>query len=198
MKKQKTIIPLILLTIFLTACGSNEVNRISGDVTNLTQENKINDLNQSANSTNPAQETITNQPAHKGYAFSHKGETLAVDADFAPVLSSLGEPRSYFEAESCAFEGLDKIYTYSGFEVNTYPQPNGDFIAAIILKDDTVKTAEGITIGSSRREMESAYGAGSVNDSGQIVYHKDGMKLCFILSGDDVISIEYLSTMLEE
>ncbi len=31
-----------------------------------------------------------------------------------------------------------------------------------------------------------------------LVYAKDGMKLCFILQGDEVVSIEYRSTVLEE
>ena len=49
------------------------------------------------------------------------GVTVSVDEDMAQVLTDLGEAQSYFEAESCAFEGLDKTYTYPGFVITTRP-----------------------------------------------------------------------------
>lgn len=197
--KSKSKLFLIILTAFiLTACGSNEVNRISGDVTNIAQGDDSSAAN--PNNQNPAMEgeTKTLQSSYKGYAFTHAGATIAIDTDFAPLLAILGEPRAYFEAESCAFPGLDKIYTYNGFEIDTYPQPSGDFVSSIVLKDDTVATNEGLLIGSSRAEMEAAYGTPRQNDSGQLVYDKDGMRLCFILDDDTVISIEYQTTVLDE
>ena len=56
--------------------------------------------------------------------------------------SVLGEPMHYFEAPSCAFEGMDKIYSYSGFEFTTYTKDNVDYIASIVFLDDTVTTRE--------------------------------------------------------
>ena len=61
-------------------------------------------------------------------------------------------------------------------------------------------TAEGIGIGDTREELEQAYpgeGAGAgQEENGMLVYEKDGMKLCFILQEDEIISIEYRSTVL--
>ena len=94
-------------------------------------------------------------------------------------------------------EGIDKTYTYSGFELDTYPQGEVDHISAVVFKDDSVATAEGICIGDTREKLEEAYGAGT-EEGGMLVYAKDGMKLCFILQGDEVVSIEYRSTVLEE
>ena len=37
----------------------------------------------------------------------------SVNQDMTEVLAAEGEPLSYFEAESCAFNGLDKTYTYA-------------------------------------------------------------------------------------
>ena len=43
-------------------------------------------------------------------------------AEMQPVLDRLGEPRKYFESESCAFKGLDKVYTYAGTGIVAYMQ----------------------------------------------------------------------------
>jgi hypothetical protein len=197
MNKKTTLIFIILSSIFLTACGSNEVNRITGDVTNITQGNSNETGGTEEQGTTNGTEPSLIPPAYKGYTFTHSGTTIAIDADFSPILAALGEPRAYFEAESCAFEGLDKIYTYFGFEIDTYPQGERDFVSAIVLKDDTVATSEGLRIGSTKAEMEAAYGTPRVNDNGQLIYDKDGMRLCFILEDDTVISIEYQTTVLD-
>ncbi|MCL2718199.1 MAG: hypothetical protein FWE14_05410 [Lachnospiraceae bacterium] len=196
MKKQMTIIFIILTIIFLTSCGSNEVNRITGDVANINQGNNSTDTGAEEQDIPAGIESLS-QPDYKGYTFTHSGTIIAIDSDFAPILKALGEPRAYFEAESCAFEGLDKIYTYFGFEIDTYPQGDRDFVSAIVLKDDTVATNEGLRIGSSRAEMEAAYGTPRINDNGQLIYDKDGMRLCFIIDGETVISIEYQTTVLD-
>ena len=132
-----------------------------------------------------------------GYQFTAKGVTIEMDADAAPVLEQLGEPVSYFEAASCAFEGLDKTYTYNGFELDTYPTGDKDYISMVVLKDDSVATQEGICIGDSRDKVLQAYPDGGTEECGMIIYRKGGMKLVFILKEEEVASIEYRSTVLE-
>lgn len=132
-----------------------------------------------------------------GYQFTAKGVTIEMDADAAPVLEQLGEPVSYFEAASCAFEGLDKTYTYNGFELDTYPTGDKDYISMVVLKDDSVATPEGIAIGDTLEKLTQAYPEGSKQGDNMLVCEKGGMKLCFILQGDEVKSIEYRSTVLE-
>ena len=135
--------------------------------------------------------------ASDGYLFTADGVSIAMDADAAPILERLGEPVSYFEAASCAFEGLDKMYTYQGFEVDTYPTGEKDYISTVILKDDSVATGEGIAIGDSLEKLQQAYPEGKLQENGMIVCEKGGMKLCFILENDEVKSIEYRSMALE-
>ena len=64
------------------------------------------------------------------------GCAVAIDADMAQLLQELGDPQSYFEAASCAFEGLDKTYTYSGFTITTRPE-DADLVTSILLTDDS-------------------------------------------------------------
>ncbi len=135
--------------------------------------------------------------AGEGYLFTAQGVTIAMDADAAPILEQLGESASYFEAASCAFEGLDKTYTYNGFELDTYPTGDKDYVSAVVLKDDSVATQEGICIGDSRDKVLQAYPDGGTEECGMIIYRKGGMKLVFILKEEEVASIEYRSTVLE-
>ncbi len=138
-----------------------------------------------------------NAAAGEGYLFTVNGVTIAMDADAAPILEQLGEAASYFEATSCAFEGLDKTYTYNGFELDTYPTGDKDYVSAVVLKDDSVATQEGICIGDSRDKVLQAYPDGGTEEGGMIIYRKGGMKLVFILKEEEVASIEYRSTVLE-
>ena len=195
MKKYLALLIIIILT--LTACGNNDVNRITGDVTNINQGSGSGDGDVVTQIESASDEVVT-QPSYKGYVFSHLGVLVIIDADFAPILAALGEPRSYFEAPSCAFEGLDKVYTFNGFEIDTYPQGDDDFVSAIVFRDDTVATMEGLRIGSTRSEMEAVYGTPRLADNGSLIYDKDGMRLCFILADDIIISIEYQTTVLDQ
>lgn len=179
--------------LVLAGCGDSE-RVIDGDVVNVTTGSRAEEsVAQQESAQTPEQQVET--ATSKGYVFVTGGVTVEVDADMAPILQTLGEPVSYFEAASCAFEGLDKIYTYSSFEIDTYPLQDRDLVSAVVLKDDAVTTAEGICIGDSLEKLLETYGDGT-QESGMLVYEKDGMKLCFILQDDSIISIEYRSTAL--
>jgi len=133
------------------------------------------------------------RPAAEAYVFQSGDETVAIDQDMAEVLSALGEPKSCFEAESCAFEGLDKTYTYSGFIITTRPDGDKDYVNSIVLTDDSVTTPEGLYIGSSADEVAAVYGQSDTQSDTLMGYVKGGSVLNFILDGDKVVSIEYLA-----
>lgn len=132
-----------------------------------------------------------------GWAFQTGEAVITPDMDAASIVDLLGEPKSYFEAASCAFEGLDKIYTYTSFEIETYPQGEVDRIKSIVLKDDTVSTAEGISIGDGGEKVREIYGTPTEEDTGKLVYQKDQMKLVFVVNNGAVASIEYDSMVME-
>ncbi|MDE5891710.1 MAG: hypothetical protein K2H45_02175 [Acetatifactor sp.] len=191
-KKILTVLMTISL-LTLAGCGDSE-KVIDGDVANVTTGSRAEESTGELESFQAPEQQVETAVS-KGYIFVASGVTVEVDADMAPILQALGEPASYFEAASCAFEGLDKIYTYNGFEIDTYPAQDKDLVSAVILKDDSVTTAEGICIGDSLEKLLEAYGE-AAQENGMLVYTKDGMKLCFILQDDSIISIEYRSTAL--
>lgn len=178
--------PICALTAFalaltLTACG--------GDKVEATPTPAAQPSVPAAQSAAPTQSQAPAAP--ENYVFLSGDFSVSIDQDMAEVLAALGEPQSYFEAASCAFEGLDKTYTYSGFQVLTRPDGDKDYVNSILLTDDSVTTPEGLYIGASTADVTAAYGEGESLGS-SLRYTKEGTVLSFILDNDKVISIEYL------
>ena len=173
MKQNFAALALALgLTLSLTACGGG---------------------NAPAGGESPAPQNSAAPQAAGAYVFTTgDGVTVSVDEDMAQVLTDLGEAQSYFEAESCAFEGLDKTYTYPGFVITTRPDGENDYVNSIRLTDDSVSTVEGVYIGSSEADVKAAYGEDGGADQGMLSYTAGGVSLNFILEEGAVISIEYL------
>ncbi len=183
MKKWKLFMVSAVFALSFAACGGDAGTVANGGETKVEE---------SVNAGDSKEETA------KGYVFVYQNVTISIDAKAEAVIAALGEPVSYFEAASCAFEGLDKMYTYNSVEIDTYPDEKGvDRISNIILKDDMVETPEGVSLFETKADMIAAYGENYKDENGLLVYEKDGMKLGFILDGDEIISIEYMSTVLE-
>jgi hypothetical protein len=188
MKKNVILTAMILTSALLfTACGSSDdVKRIEKDAPTQT------DTSASENT-----DTTSSESTSAGaYTFSDQGVTVAVDDLMEPVLAKLGDPNEYFEAKSCAFEGLDKMYTYSHYEIDTYPSSDGDRISAIYLTDDLISTPEGLKIGSSLEDMEKLYGTGYEVSGTEYTYHAGDMSLKIQINGDKVSYITYASKVL--
>lgn len=183
-----------LMVVSATACG-NEVKEISKDVS-AEQPGGASD---GTGENGAVSGTVSD--ALKGYIFEAEGTdgtvSITTDIEMAPVLEKLGEPVKYFEAASCAFQGLDKVYTYQHFEIDTYPDGDKDIISSIILKDDLIETPEGLCIGMSKADMESVYGTDYEEKGNMCVYTKDGMHLSVLVENGVITSIEYGSAVLD-
>lgn len=191
MKKWMVLLVMASMLLLLAGCGDSE-KVIEGSATNPSSASA-----ETGGEAKPdASQENGGQNSGKGYTFTVQDTTVQIDADMSVVTEALGEPLSYYEAPSCAFDGMDKIYTYAGFTVQTYPDNNNIYM--IVLKDDSVATEEGVSIGDSREQVEQAYGSEYTEETGKIVYKKDGMKLGFIFQEDEVVSIEYSSTAYDE
>jgi len=154
------------------------------------EENAEETASESKNAGEAASEDAAGSEADT-YVFAYNGVEMSVNQEAAAVLDALGEPLSYFEAASCAFEGLDKMYTYSSFEVDTYPEGDTDYISCIYFLDDMVETPEGISLYMSKADMEEAYGTEYEEVSGAYVYSKGNGQLSFIIDNDEIVAIEY-------
>lgn len=143
----------------------------------------------SAQSGAPAGESA---PGSK-YSFTLKGVQIAANAEMAPLVEALGEPTDYFESESCAFQGLDKVYTYGSVIIRTYPKDAVDYVLSVELRDDTVSTGEGVYIGASAEDVTAAYGEPSEQSSAALRYVDGDCTLTFLLTDGRVTDITYTS-----
>lgn len=179
----RKILLFIFVVILFTGCGTNDE---PSDI------NNNNDLPvQTDNETDDKEDVSVKEP--NGFSFKQNDVSIYMNTDVIPAIDALGEYQHYFEAESCAFKGLDKFYTYPGFEITTYPLDGKDYISALNLMDDTVSTPEGIYLGATVDDMIAAYGSDYVESSGSYTYIKDDSKLQFIVMDDEIISITYLA-----
>lgn len=180
MKKTFALILAALLALSLSACN--------GETADPTPT-------QGGSVPTPAGTDAPQTEGRSKYVFASGEVKLPMNEEFSALREALGEPTTYFEAESCAFSGLDKTFTYPGFELVTYPVEGVDYISDIYFLDDSVSTAEGVRIGSTLKDVEAAYGTGYTADEFGIYYtYTDGdTQLKFGMDGDVVGEIEYLA-----
>lgn len=212
MKKTGVILVAVLSAVVLSAC-SNPAEEAADTIVGMNDtvsdmETMLGDYKETmgnvdvmgenameGNATAPVQ---TNNTSLDDYKFVYQGVTITPDMNTNEFLDALGEPVHYYEVKSCAFEGMDKIYTYNSFEVSTYPNGANDLVSYIYFKDDTVTTEEGAYIGMAKADVLALYGDNYVERAGVYVYTKGGMELRFIFNGESLASVEYATTVLEE
>ena len=168
--KKKSLILLTAMTMAfaLTACGG-----------------KGSDATTSA----PAAQTGTQAAA--GYSFKTGSTTISMNVPAADILSALGEPSDKYEAESCAFQGMDRTYTYPGYTVDTYENNGVETILHVTFQDDTVSTTEGLAIGQSIDKAKELYGDAGEDNGSAITYTKDGTKLIVFYENGNITQIQY-------
>ena len=127
--------------------------------------------------------------------FSANGTKIAIGADADDVIGKLGTPANQTSSASCGgFEGLDYVYTYGGYRVSTTPAKDGQIICKVELTDDSVKTPEGLYIGMTRADAETAmkgHTAESVGDN--LVYTAGDVKLQVVFRDGTVSGIVYVA-----
>lgn len=129
------------------------------------------------------------QPVATGFTLVYQGVNLLPGTEFKA--SSLTEEAVYSEIESCAFEGMDKIYTYADFEITTSDINEKEAIYSVYFLTDNISTTEGIKITDEKNQMLEKYGNPDSNLDNQYVYSKDQTELYFIIENDIITSIEY-------
>ena len=163
-KKISAVIALVLvLAITLCACGSGS--------------NSVTPNNSGSNT--------------KDFVFKSGSATIAMKAEAEPLLKALGAYKNSYEAPSCAFDGMDKIYSYGGFDLMTYAQKDKDLVSGVVLRDDTVETPEGIAIGSKLEDVRKKYNAKEEGSS--INVYSENCRLLIIFDNGVVSSIQYIA-----
>ena len=189
---KKTMFTMVLMTAALSmaGCGSGSGTGSTAATKTEATETTAAESSQAAETTAEASESAT-EAEITGFTFITGDTVIAMNADAAPILEELGEWENYVETTSCAFKGLDKTYSYPGFDLYTYPLDGKDNVNSVYFVDDTVSTPEGIHIGSTKEEMEAAYGTDYEEEFGAYTYTKDKSKLQFLVTDGVIDSVEY-------
>ncbi len=177
---------MLVMSVF-AGCGSSETP--AGNVESAPV------VSESAQVQESSKQAEAEVPADSGYVYSQGGVDVAVNGLMSPIVDAWGEPDKYFESESCAFQGMDKVYTYGSVVINTYPENEKDYVLTIELKDDTITTAEGIYIGSSKADVVATYGTATSETDVALVYEKGECQLTFFFEDDCVTNITYAAKM---
>jgi len=178
----------VLAAGLLTACGSNGGSQPAEQTTASAETTTAAQATEAAQDT----EAAPAQTAAAGkYTFVYKGTNIDMKAEAAPNCEALGDAKSYTEETSCAFDGLDKNYTFSSFIMTTYPDGDKDRVNSITLLDDTVSTTDGISIGDSKEKVEEVYGADAFNGVNAYIMTEGDAQLTIIIDSDKVSSIQY-------
>ena len=127
MKKIISIMLCIMLSVsMMTACGSKESDNDKKDVGSETKQDV--------------------------FTYDLKGVTVAMNENMEPLVKKLGDADNYFESDSCAFQGKDKVYTYGsvktpkertyiyGMTETSYIYKKGDSQLSFIFDGDNVSS----------------------------------------------------------
>ncbi|MDF2485095.1 MAG: hypothetical protein K0R46_1263 [Herbinix sp.] len=174
----RKIVMILAITLFFAGCSGAKTSEEGDKETAIGAENET------------TEDVAT---PSEGYSFEYNDVTIPMNVDAAPIVEVLGEPVEYFEAASCAFQGLDKIYYYNGFELGTYPNAEKDFVSYVNLLDDSVTTEKGIYLGSTLDDIIAAYGDDYTAEGTSYVYRLGETKLTFIVEEDAVTAITYFA-----
>ncbi|MCD8156151.1 MAG: hypothetical protein LUD53_01615 [Clostridiales bacterium] len=196
--KMKVRVSLLLAMGLATAavlagCSS------SGSTSADTEEAAVAETTEeaSASTEDDAEEETQTESESSGYVFEAEGVTLAPDMDADALVAELGEAKSVYEVPSCAGQGTAYLYDYGSYEIETYPDDDGNnLVAYITLMDDTVATPEGIDLSNTKEDVIGIYGDGYTETDNGLIYETGSMKLEFIFDGEDMSSIEYVSLVL--
>ena len=139
MKRILALCTVILLIFALVACDGGKDN----------DTNKGNDINKGGND----------------YSITYNGQKVEVGVDAKTVISKLGE-HTCVDGEACGTDEKDVIYTFSGMEIETHVNKDGEIVRKIEIINDSLKTDKGITIGSTRDEVIAAYGKNYTEGTG--------------------------------
>lgn len=190
--KRTVILTLLVSISILTGCSST----IPGGIDESPADTTIptHDTSNQPSSPNTVIDSSPSPEQSSEYQFVTKGLVVMMGADAAPIIDALGEPQNYFEAPSCAFEGIDRIYYFSGFELYTFPVDGEDFVLSLSLTDDSVTTNEGVYLGMTYDRMVAAYGDDYEQYLGQYTYKRGSSSLSFLIEDSKIVLITYTYT----
>lgn len=159
---------------------STTVKKTAGAASDSDEEDAA---DEEADSEDTVQDDNTaEEPEISGEAIMALGEDCTQYVRQYPCLSMS-------EGISCMGDGYDRTYDYGDYIVYTFADraKTGDYVQEIDLVTDAYSTNAGIHVGSTREEVEAAYGVSDNDQYGS----SEGGYFAFLYDGDVVSLIMY-------
>ncbi len=114
-----------------------------------------------------------------------------IPGDEYPALFLPAEDSSY-TVPSASGDGSNRVYCFEGVEITTFSdEMMTQYVLSIYIMDDRIHTPESVSIGDSVDQVLAAYGKQENDQSGVLLYRKNGTVLEIITVNGSVTSIEY-------
>lgn len=206
MKKLIALLLAALLLLSLAACGEKEPEAPAIPEPVVTKEPEAPVPEEPELPEEPEEEPVEEKvyPVKEFDAFSLEYEDvlLTPGADYPESLFEETAPAE--TTPDCRTDGMAVVYTYAGFQLQTAILTDQEagresvpFISNLTLKDDSLKTPEGIGLGSTVEELLEAYGGGYTEEFGAYVYAAGETQL-YAYPDADGEKLKYLVISLSE
>lgn len=129
-------------------------------------------------------------PNEQPLSLTFRGVELTVGMLESEALAALGDDFTLSESESCAGEGMDRMYTYPSLRLYVFAPAKGTAtVTSVSYTDDGVRTAQGLHIGSAAAEVTATLGEADEISDTRICYRSSGSILTFTLRDGRVSGI---------
>lgn len=129
--------------------------------------------------------------SNASFYFELDGYVINMGQNMDDVFVAVGDPLGYFVTPSCAFEGNDIVFAYPGVEIFTFPLDDYNLVHTISLRDDSVRTPEGLYIGIDFTRVLDILGDDYSHDSGMFTFSRGLTTLEFRVVDGTVMGITY-------
>jgi len=189
----------MITTFTLTACGgqagdsSTQTTLIAGDSNAESSDYHDSDSAESESSDHVDSMDVDAAQTLDAFVFVFRDVAIEMNQNVTYVIDQLGEPTGEFEAPSCAFDGIDRVFAYgTAVQIYTYPLGGNDHIHTVAFFDDTVRTTEGrIRLYDTVQAVIDAYGDDYEYDTGMYTFTRGRTVLEFLTADGIVIGISY-------
>ena len=132
------------------------------------------------------------QKSSVSFYIDHSSAKIELGGDAKAVITALGTPKSTSPMGNCGGQGTLTKYTYASVAIYVLTSGDKETVDQITLLDDSVKTPENITIGSTKDEVIKACGSAysKISDS-SITYTSGNKNLIIQLRDGAVVGIDY-------
>lgn len=191
------ILSLILLVMLLAGCAP-QANLPEG-TTVITRETEeaVEAEQAEVEETIEAEEVVTvigdkAEFEAVDYQFTAGDVTIKPTEKYELINTKLETPVETGEAPSCAFEGLDTVYVFDGYEIQCGMIRGEEVITGVFITDEDTATPEGLKVGMSIDDMIKIYGSDFTEDFGAYTYQGENVELIVVSEDNKVLTISYI------